>query len=279
VVTSLLTPTELADLVARAAVRVLDVQFALMGPPSEDLYAAGHLPGAPHLPLETALAGPPGSGGRHPMPDPDVLQDALRQCGIDDGDAVVVYDQATSLAAARAWWVLRWAGLESVRVLDGGLLAWERAGLPVTTEVPSPATGSVTVRPGSVPLADADGAAHAAGEGRLLDVRAGERYRGESEPIDAVAGHIPGAVNLPMGLMVHEYGTFRSPEEIRDISAEHGIDRTRTVTTSCGSGVTAAQMVLALGEAGIDAVPYIGSWSEWITDPNRPIATGPDATG
>lgn len=254
--------------------KILDVQYQLGGPPSQQLYAACHIPEAPHLSLDDALAGPPGVRGRHPLPDPDVLQEALRACGIDDGDSVVVYDQQTSLAAGRAWWVLRWAGLTDVRVLDGGLAAWQRAGLPTGTQTPSPRPGTVTVRPGTIPHLQASDAQEWAGRGRLLDVRAPERFRGEVEPIDPIAGHIPGAINLPMGLLQHPDGTFRSAAEIRRLVADSGVGPADVIGASCGSGVTAAQMVLALGEAGIEAIPYIGSWSEWIATGSRPVATG-----
>lgn len=264
----------LADRLNRGEVRVIDVQYALLGPPSRELYAVRHLPGAPHLALDEDLAGPPGVRGRHPLPDPTVLQGALRACGVDDDTQVVLYDQGTSLAAGRAWWILRWAGHPQVQVLDGGLAAWERAGLPVTAEAATPVPGSVTVRPGSVPVLDADGVRSLTLSGVLLDVRAAERYRGEVEPIDRVAGHIPGAVNLPATELQHADGTFRSAQEIRDRLAAAGVHRDTPLGTSCGSGVTAAQAALAFHEAGITAIPYIGSWSEWIADPNRPVATG-----
>lgn len=282
VMAHLIDADTLAAEMERGDVVVLDVQYALMGPPSTQLYAAAHLPGARHLSLDAALAGPTGQGGRHPLPDPAVLQEALRELGVDDDSRVVVYDQQTSLSAGRAWWVLRWAGLNDVRVLDGGLAAWQRAGLPTESallvssgETPERASGTVTVRAGSLPVVEVEDVPGAAEAGVLLDVRAPERFRGETEPIDPVAGHIPGAVNLPMGRMQHEDGSFRSPDEIRAIAAEAGVDGSRPVTTSCGSGVTASQMTLALALAGIDSAPYIGSWSGWITDPSRPIATGP----
>lgn len=272
--TSLVSAQDLAR--ELPGVLVLDVQYALMGPPSEELYAVEHLPGAVHLPLDTALAGGPGAGGRHPLPQPEALEAALRASGLHDlEEPVVVYDQENSLAAARAWWVLRWAGLTNVRVLDGGLAAWKRSGGPVTPAAPSPQPGSVTIQPGQLEALDAGQAARWAAAGRLFDVRASERYRGEVEPIDAVAGHIPGATNLPMGSLQYPDGTFLRPEEIRDVAATAGITGSEPVATSCGSGVTAAQAVLALDQAGITAVPYIGSWSEWIADRTRPIATGP----
>ena len=272
---ALVTADDLATLLARGAVKVLDVQYALRGTPGTELYAVAHVPGAPHLDLDVALAGPPGRHGRHPLPDPAVLQESLRECGIDDDDEVVVYDQQTSLGSARAWWVLRWAAHPAVRVLDGGLAAWQRAGHPVTAVVPAPARGSITVRPGSVPVLDAVGAADMARAGVLLDVRTAERYRGESEPIDRVAGHVPGAVNLPVAEVLAADGTFLAPEQVRAAAARVGVHRDTPVGTSCGSGVTAAQMSLALASAGIDSIPYVGSWSEWIEDPARPVAAGP----
>lgn len=272
----LIDAAALATELDRGTVTVLDVQYSLTGPPSTELYAAAHLPGAAHLSLDTALAAPPGAGGRHPLPEPAALERALRACGVDDGDRVVVYDQQSSLAAARAWWVLRWAGLAPVQVLDGGLAAWQRAGGAVSTEPVTPHPGDVLIRPGSLPVVEVDDILDATRTGILLDVRAAERYRGEVEPIDPVAGHIPGAVNLPMTRMQHADGTFRPAAQIRAIAAEAGADGSRPVITSCGSGVTAAQMVLALELAGIAATPFIGSWSAWITDPSRPVATGAD---
>lgn len=272
---ALLSVAELSDLLGTdGALVVLDVQFALGGPASTELYAAAHLPGARHLSLDDVLADPPGREGRHPLPDPIRLQNGLRALGLDDDSTVVVYDQRTSLSAARAWWVLTWAGLDGVRVLDGGLAAWQAAGLPVTTEQPVFPKGSVTVRPGALPVLDADGAAAVAHDGILLDSRVAERFRGESEPIDAVAGHIPGAVNTPMATYLDEAGRFLPPEALREHFAPLGVAPGTAVGTSCGSGVTAAHTALALHEIGVDAQVYIGSWSEWITDPSRPIATG-----
>ncbi len=271
---ALVTADELATLLDRAVVKVVDVQYNLRGTPGHELYAVAHVPGAPHLDLDVALADLPGVRGRHPLPDPARLERELRAAGIDDDDEVVVYDQATSLAAGRAWWVLRWAGHPQVRVLDGGLAAWRQAGMPVTGEVPTPRPGDVVVRPGSVPVLDAGGATDMARHGVLLDARAPERYRGESEPIDRVAGHVPGSVNLPMTDLLAPDGRFLPPNEVRRRAAAVGVYRDTPVGTSCGSGVTAAQLALALHTAGIDAILYVGSWSEWIEDPRRPVVTG-----
>jgi thiosulfate/3-mercaptopyruvate sulfurtransferase len=161
-----------------------------------------------------------------------------------------------------------------VRVLDGGLAAWRRAGMPVTDEVPTPVRGDLTVRPGSVPVLDAGAAVDMARHGVLLDARAPERFRGEVEPIDRVAGHVPGSVNLPMTDLLDQDGRFLAADEVRRRAAAVGVHRDTPVGTTCGSGVTAAQLALALHTAGIDAIPYVGSWSEWIQDPTRPVATG-----
>jgi len=275
---TLVTPVELASLLAAGMVRVLDVQYTLAGD-GPALYAAAHLADAPHLDLDAVLAGPPGDGGRHPLPDADVLQAGLRAVGVREGDGVVLYDQQTSLAAARAWWVLRWAGLTDVRVLDGGLAAWQAAGLEVTSAVPTPLPGDVSVSVGSVPVLDAERAARVARDGILLDSRAGERFRGETEPIDPVAGHVPGARNAPMADQLTSDGRFRSGEELRDYFSALGVDDASEVGTSCGSGVTAAHTALALHLAGFEAAPYIGSWSHWITDPERPIEIGSGSNG
>jgi thiosulfate/3-mercaptopyruvate sulfurtransferase len=275
---------------------LLDVRWRLVGPPGRADYAAGHLPGAVFVDLDADLCAPPGAGGRHPLPDPGALQRVLRAAGVVTGHPVVVYDLGDGPSAARAWWTLRWAGHREVRVLDGGYPAWVAADGPVTTEVPRPVPGSstpgdITVRPGGLPVLDAAGAARLAADGILIDVRAAARYRGETEPIDPVAGHIPGAVNLPDTEHVGADGRFHPAERLRSRFAAIGIDVGIDVGTEpgtevgvaegvrvgayCGSGVTAAHTVLALHLAGRpDAELYVGSWSDWITDPARPVATG-----
>jgi thiosulfate/3-mercaptopyruvate sulfurtransferase len=227
--------------------------------------------------LDADLCGPPGAGGRHPLPDPAALQRVLRAAGVRAGHPVVVYDAGDGMAAARAWWTLRWAGHDLVRVLDGGYAAWVAAGQPVTTRVPVPEPGDLTVRPGGLPVLTADDAGKLAGDGVLIDVRAAERYRGEIEPIDPVAGHIPGAVNLPLTEHVDAAGRFHAADLLRSRFAGVGVDdgdgddQVR-VGAYCGSGVGAAHTVLALHLAGrTDAALYVGSWSEWITDPDRPV--------
>lgn len=259
-------------------VLLLDVQWNLTtaaGPPGRDLYAAEHLPGARFLDLDRDLAGAPGAGGRHPLPDHATLEAALRRGGVEAGAPVVVYDQGPSAAAARAWWVLRHVGLGDVRVLDGGLAAWRAAGGRTTSEVPDVHPSHLTLPGGGPQPLDASAAAQVARDGILLDARAPERFRGEAEPIDPVAGHIPGAVNVPTTDTARPDGSFLPPAELRDVLSRKGIDLdAKRVGVYCGSGVTAAQTVLALHEIGVDAELYVGSWSDWITDPRRPVATG-----
>ncbi|WP_165989823.1 sulfurtransferase [Streptomyces sp. YIM 98790] len=251
---------------------LLDVRWQLGGPPGGPEYAAGHLRGAVYIDLETVLAGPPGPGGRHPLPDPEVFGAAMRRAGVRHDRPVVVYDGGQGWGAARAWWLLRWAGHRDVRVLDGGLAAWTGG---LTTEVPEPAPGDFRPAPGAMPLLGAEDAAKLARGGLLLDARAAERYRGEVEPIDPVGGHIPGAVSAPTTGNTGPDGRFRPAAELARRFAELGAGPGTAVGVYCGSGVSAAHQVLALAVAGIDAALYAGSWSEWCADPARPVATGP----
>jgi len=261
---------------------LLDVRWRLGGPPGIDSYRAGHLPGAVFADLDTDLAGPPGAGGRHPLPAAADFEAAMRRAGVRAGYPVVVYDEGDSTVAARAWWTLRYFGHDQVRVLDGGFRAWAAAGQPVTTQEPSVAAGDFTAAPGNLPVLDAAGAAALARSGVLLDARAGERYRGETEPVDPVAGHIPGALSAPTAGNVGPDGRFLPPGELRQRFAGLGVpvDSVDTgpgaVGAYCGSGVTAAHEVLALALAGVPAALYVGSWSGWTADPARPVATGPD---
>lgn len=253
---------------------VLDVRWSLSSPLGRPAYRAGHIPGAAYVDLDTELAGPPGERGRHPLPDPDVLQAALRRCGVRSDRPVVTYDGGDGLAAARAWWLLRWAGVGDVRVLDGGLPAWVTAGRTVRPGEPAVSAGDVVVRPGSLPVLGPEQAGGVAREGVLLDVRAPARYRGDIEPLDPVAGHIPGAVNAPDAQTVAGDGCLLPGAALRAHYAALGVDGTRPVGVYCGSGITAAHTLLALASAGIAATLYPGSWSQWVADPSRPVATG-----
>ncbi|MBP2585286.1 thiosulfate/3-mercaptopyruvate sulfurtransferase [Streptomyces sp. PvR006] len=252
---------------------LLDVRWTLGGPPGRPAYEAGHLPGAVYVDLDAELAGAPGDGGRHPLPDPEAFGAAMRRAGVSADTPVVVYDGGLGWAAARAWWLLRWAGHQDVRVLDGGLAAWTGE---LTEKVPTPEPGDFRPRPGALGLLDADGAAALARAGLLLDARAAERYRGDVEPIDRVGGHIPGAVSAPTTENVDAEGRFLAADTLRDRFTALGAAEGTPVAVYCGSGVSGAHEVLALEIAGIPAALYAGSWSEWSTDPARPVATGPD---
>ncbi|MFL6055532.1 MAG: sulfurtransferase [Actinoallomurus sp.] len=258
----------------RGDVVLLDVRWRLGGPAGIEAYRRGHLPGAVFVDLDQDLAGPPGPAGRHPLPDRDAFQDAMRRAGVRNDGLVVVYDDADSTSAARAWWILRYFGHTRVRVLDGGYHAWVEAGRPVTTEPPRVAPGDFTARPGGVPVLDADGAAVLAKGGVLLDARAAERYRGEVEPVDPVAGHIPGAVSAPTTGNVGVDGRFLPADLLRERFAELGATDAAEVGAYCGSGVTAAHEILALTAAGVPAALYVGSWSNWVADGTRPVETG-----
>ena len=225
---------------------LLDVRWRLGGPSPAELYASGHLPGAVSVDLDRDLAAPVGDGrrGRHPLPEPGALQEALRRWGIDEESSVVAYDDADGSSAARAWWLLRWAGLRDVRVLDGGIAAWTAAGLPLTTNMPAPEPTNVVVRPGAMPVLDATGVAELVARGGvLLDARVEPRYRGEVEPVDPVAGHIPGARSAPTSGNVDASGRFLSPKQLRERFAGLGVEPGQAVAAYCGSGVAAAQEV------------------------------------
>ncbi|WP_326954937.1 sulfurtransferase [Amycolatopsis sp. NBC_01286] len=275
---SLISTTDLAAALAGPAGDrpvVLDVRWRLAGPPGAESYQDGHLPGAVFTDLDRVLASEPGEGGRHPLPDPADLQRDLRAAGVRADGPVVVYDDADGSVAARAWWLLRWAGHDEVAVLDGGYAAWTAAGHPVSTEPAHPEPGDVEVRPGGMPVLDADEAAELARDGLLLDARAAARYSGETEPVDPRAGHIPGAVNAPFGDHTTADGRWRTPEELADRFAGLGLRPGEPVAAYCGSGVTASSVVLALEIAGHPGAGlYAGSWSHWSRNPNRPAATG-----
>jgi thiosulfate/3-mercaptopyruvate sulfurtransferase len=262
-------------------VTLLDVRWVLGRADGHEQYLAGHVPGASYVDMEADLADPVGDGtrGRHPLPDPDRFAAAMRRCGVRRDRPVVVYDDSAGTAAARAWWLLTYHGHPDVRVLDRGWSAYVDAGGPVETGEAETEPGDFTADPGHLPVVDADDAARLAREGVLIDVRAAERYRGEVEPIDPVAGHVPGAVNVPFmeanlfkGDNMH--AGFRVLDDTSLFYARAGVGVTREVGVYCGSGVTAAHSVLTLRRLGVAAALYPGSWSEWVSDPARPVETG-----
>jgi thiosulfate/3-mercaptopyruvate sulfurtransferase len=276
--TVLVSPAELHPRIADSAVVLLDVRWALGRDDGHDDYLRSHLPGAVFVDLDRELAAPASpERGRHPLPDVDALQASARRWGIDDGDEVVVYDAGPSTSAARAWWLLRWAGVTKVRILDGGLAEWERLGLDVEPGEVIATPGSVSLRAGGLHTVDADDAAQAGHARTLLDARAPERYRGDVEPIDPRAGHIPGAVNLPTTALLDSAGRFLPDDALAEVIARHVPESDSgagSFAVYCGSGVTATHVIAGLAVAGIDAALYPGSWSQWSNDTRRPAATG-----
>lgn len=271
----LISAGELQELLAgNRPVRLLDVRWELGRTDGQEQYLAGHLPGAVFVDLDTELSAPPGAGGRHPLPTPEDFHAAARSWGINDGDLVVAYDAAGGGSAARAWWLLRYAGFPEVRLLDGGLRAWVEAGGRLTEGKESPVPGTVVLSWGHMPVADRETSGELGSSGVLIDARAPERYSGEHEPIDPRAGHIPGAVNVPAAGNLDGNGRFADAHVLRSRFEAAGVDGTRPVAAYCGSGVFAAAEVAALAIAGFDAALYPGSWSEWSSTPGAPVATG-----
>ncbi|SEA64189.1 sulfurtransferase [Leifsonia sp. 21MFCrub1.1] len=263
----------------RSAWRVLDVRWKLGGPPGREEYERGHIPGAVYVDLDTELAGHgEPADGRHPLPTAEAFQEAARRWGLGDGDAVVVYDDASGTSAARAWWLLRHAGVRDVRVLDGGIAAWRDAGMPLEKGPgATPIPGSITVRFGALPTLDGDAAAALAADARgvLLDARAGERFRGEVEPVDPRPGHIPGAVSAPTTDNLGTDGRMLPADALAQRFEGLGIGADTPVGVYCGSGVTAAHEALAMVTAGLPMPAlYAGSYSAWSNDPERPVVTG-----
>ena len=261
--------------------RVLDCRYALSDPLLGRLaYLEGHVPGAVYADLETDLSGPVqpgGQGGRHPLPDPQALAAWLGAAGIGNGSTVVCYDDPSGgqgFYAARAWWLLRWLGHREVYVLDGGWPAYLAAGGEVSTEEPTPTPATLTPQVQPDMVATARDVQERGADTVLIDARAPERYRGETEPLDRKAGHIPGAVNRPFSAGLDEQGRFRSAEA----QAEHLNVGDAPTITYCGSGVSATPNLLARELAGVPLGPdnrlYAGSWSDWVSDDTRPIATG-----
>ncbi len=280
---TLVDSATLAEALTHPQLRLLDARAAPPTAPdpqaARKAYAQGHLPGAHYVDLDHDLADlSRADQGRHPLPRSADFARRLGAWGIDPQSQVVVYDAGDgSMAAARAWWMLRLMGHRRVAVLDGGLAAWRAAGLAQTTEPPAVHDGAAY--PGSFDadaVVDADQILARLGQapGWLLDARAGERFRGEVEPIDPVAGHVPGAVSRPLGLSIRD-GRFKPADELRaELSALLGAYRPEQAVVMCGSGVTACHLLLALEVAGLSgARVYAGSWSGWLQDPARPVAT------
>ena len=272
----LTTAAELAGVIdAGQPITILDVRWRLDEPDGRAAYRRGHLPGAVYVSLEDDLSDHSITGrGRHPLPSGRTVEAAARRWGIRDGVPTVVYDDWNRAGSARAWWVLTAAGITDVRILDGGLAAWRSAGGALSSGPVQPSPGNATVRHddlynGALPTVTAQQVHDVA----LLDSRAPERFRGEVEPIDPVAGHIPGAINLPSGAVLNADGTFVGPDAIAQLLRDRNVDDSK-IGAYCGSGVTAAITVAALAAAGYRAALFPGSWSQWSSDPGNPVARG-----
>jgi thiosulfate/3-mercaptopyruvate sulfurtransferase len=275
----LITVAELARLIETdSALTILDVRWRLDEPDGRAAYLHGHLPGAVYVSLEDELSDRTITGrGRHPLPSGRRIQQAARRWSIHQDASVVVYDDWNRVGSSRAWWVLRAAGLAKVRILDGGFAAWRSAGGRIETGPVAVPRGNVTVPhsdvyAGELPALTAEQAA--AGGVTLIDARAPERFRGDVEPVDPVAGHIPGAKNLPSTAVLADDGTFLVGRELAQVFSEHDIGCADRLGVYCGSGVSATVMVAALATLGYQAALFPGSWSEWISDPARAIARG-----
>jgi thiosulfate/3-mercaptopyruvate sulfurtransferase len=261
------------------ALRLVDVRWYLTEPDRGRVeYQQAHTPGAAFMDMETDLAAPRGQGpGRHPLPSAEVFKAAAERAGIGDETYVVAYDSSGGAAAARLWWLLRYFGHTHVSLLDGGWPAWQAAGYPADSGLPTISSGGFTAVPHPDLVVDAETVDQLRRDPRvlLLDARATERFEGRVEPIDPQAGHIPGARSAPFAGNLRPDGTLKSPDELRDRYLALGADAAETIVCYCGSGVTAAHDILALHLAGrTDALLYEGSWSDWSSDPSRPVATG-----
>jgi len=261
---------------------ILDCRHDLMNPAyGRDAFAAGHIQNAQFAGIDNDLSGAKQGAdgefrGRHPLPDRAALIETLRRFGINDGTQVVAYDAHGGMYAARLWWLLRWIGHEAVAVLDGGLAAWEAAGLPLVTPVAARAAGSITERKTlTQTVSVADVVANLATQARtVVDARANDRFRGENETIDPVGGHIPGAKNRFFKDNLQADGRFKPAEQLKQDFAPL-FEAPEKAIMQCGSGVTACHNLLAMEIAGLSgAALYPGSWSEWCASPTRPIATG-----
>jgi len=274
----LIDPEELSARLGDAGVVIVDCRFDLADPHAgRKSYAEGHIPAAVFMDLNQDLATPPhGNSGRHPLPDVARFEATASRLGIGDTTAVIVYDGGSGAMAARAWWVFRWLGHENVKLLNGGMAAWKAAGLPVTDKAPQPEPATFVARVRGEKVVSSEELENAP-DGiealNLFDARDASRFDGLKEPIDRIAGHVPGARNLPFTENLDADGNWKSVAELRKVwTAKLGHDRDVDSIVMCGSGVTACHLALSALEAGFkEPRLYVGSWSEWITDPGRPI--------
>ncbi|TDW31071.1 sulfurtransferase [Cryobacterium psychrophilum] len=277
----LITATELAHELAESdTVRILDVRWRLDRPDGHPEYLQGHIPGAVYVDLDTELASHgAATDGRHPLPSRQAIEDAARSWGINPGDSVVVYDDLNNFSAARAWWLLTYAGLGTVRLLDGSLRAWTAAGFELAAGEESIIPGTVELGWDQLPVTTLAEIAHLTETGVVLDARAPERYRGDVEPIDPRAGHIPGALNAPATANIDGDGRFLPGAQLREKYLAVGVQPQSPIAVYCGSGIVAAHDVVALMLAGFAPMLYPGSFSQWSNHPDLPVALGPTANG
>jgi thiosulfate/3-mercaptopyruvate sulfurtransferase len=280
--TTLISASDLAAHIDNPQLVVVDCRHDLVNLAfGREAYAAGHLPGAVFADMETELSGPKRGEdgvfrGRHPLPSKEALAETLRRWGVNDNTQVVAYDAHGGMYAARLWWLLRWIGHEASAVLDGGLPAWQALGQPVVTEVPVKAAGSIAIHAPFVPTVTVAEVLEniETAKRTVVDARAADRFRGENETVDPVGGHIPGAKNRFFKDNLQNDGRFKAPEQLRE-EFSSVIGDPRDAIMQCGSGVTACHNLLALEVAGLPgAALYPGSWSEWSSDPARPVAKG-----
>jgi thiosulfate/3-mercaptopyruvate sulfurtransferase len=275
--TVLIDVPELAALIqAKSPIVLLDTRFDVDRKNLRPTTPTPHIPGAIYVNLATELSGESTpSGGRRPLPNIHDLQRDARRWGIQPDSQIVVYDEISNSSAARAWWILRWAGLANVRLLDGGLTAWIAAGNPITLEAFLPVPGKISLRSGKLPVLEADDAADLARTGVLLDARGLEAYLGApAEAGKPPSGHIPGAISAPAGETVTSLGGFKPALALQQHFAALGVDGARQIGVYCGSGVAAAQAIAALASIGLEAALYVGSWSAWSAEASRPVAIG-----
>ena len=275
---NLISAEALHAMLGEPELRVIDTRFDLTDPAAGlEAYKRAHLPGALYLDLDLDLSSPPAKrGGRHPLPDMQEFAEKLGRLGISNSSPIVVYDDQAGVFAGRLWWLLRYAGHDAVRVLDGGLSTWTEAGFDTTDVMPEYEAGVFTVNLRTEMVVDAGHVTRHLDNPnvRLLDARAEERYRGDTEPLDPKAGHIPGAVSLPYAGNL-EGKMFKAPDALKERFEGLELDQAEEVIVYCGSGVSAAHDLLALEEVGIkNAKLYVGSWSDWSSYPDNPVATG-----
>ncbi|WP_116791103.1 sulfurtransferase [Achromobacter dolens] len=279
---TLISAADLATHLGAADVRVFDVRHDLTNHAAgREAYAAGHIPGARYLDHETELAAPrTGRNGRHPLPDRGQFGALMAAHGVTPETLVVAYDASGGMYAAHLWWMLRWLGHDRVAVLDGGWQAWQAAGLPTSTEAAAPVQAGAPVTPAAPLVGSVEAQAVLDNIARpaftVIDARAANRYRGEVEPMDPVAGHIPGALNRPNGQNLQADGRFKDAAQLREefTALLDGRDPA-AIVHQCGSGITACHNLLSMEIAGLAGSRlYPGSWSEWCSDPSRPVAKG-----